>query len=204
MPRRAIIREEPDWRCTLVLSWRFRRSASRTGRWLLRASGREISELPRARCGSAMLWSAAGCGPKQAYARSRYIPAGASISPPQLSWSPCSPTGIGHPSRYVVHGSLPGACVPGSKRQSRLPTEGETLDFVGRDLERTVRIPAAGVILDGDLVIPGAASGVVVFAHGSGSSRHSPRNRSVAASLQTDGYATLLMDLLTPEEELVD
>jgi len=75
---------------------------------------------------------------------------------------------------------------------------------VGRDLERSVQIPAAGVILDGDLVIPGAASGVVVFAHGSGSSRHSPRNRSVAASLQADGYATLLMDLLTPEEELVD
>ena len=75
---------------------------------------------------------------------------------------------------------------------------------MGRDLERSVQIPAAGVILDGDLVIPGAASGVVVFAHGSGSSRHSPRNRSVAASLQADGYATLLMDLLTPEEELVD
>ena len=75
---------------------------------------------------------------------------------------------------------------------------------MGRDFERGVRIPATGVILDGDLLVPRAASGVVVFAHGSGSSRHSPRNRSVAASFQADGYATLLMDLLTPEEGLID
>ena len=73
-----------------------------------------------------------------------------------------------------------------------------------RDLERAVRIPAAGVILDGDLVVPPNASGIVLFAHGSGSSRHSPRNRLVATTLQTAGYATLLMDLLTPEEDRVD
>jgi putative phosphoribosyl transferase len=75
---------------------------------------------------------------------------------------------------------------------------------MGGDLESGVQIPAAGVILDGDLVVPRGAAGVVVFAHGSGSSRHSPRNRMVAARLQSAGYATLLMDLLTPEEDEVD
>lgn len=59
-------------------------------------------------------------------------------------------------------------------------------------------------MLDGDLVVPGGASGIVLFAHGSGSSRHSPRNRMVATRMQAAGYATLLMDLLTPEEERVD
>jgi putative phosphoribosyl transferase len=75
---------------------------------------------------------------------------------------------------------------------------------VDRDLDGAVRIPAAGVILDGDLVLPALATGVVLFAHGSGSSRHSPRNRLVATKLQAAGYATLLMDLLTPEEEQLD
>jgi putative phosphoribosyl transferase len=75
---------------------------------------------------------------------------------------------------------------------------------VSSDLESPVQIPAAGVILDGDLITPADAAGVVVFAHGSGSSRHSPRNRMVAARLQEAGYATLLMDLLTPEEDEVD
>ena len=75
---------------------------------------------------------------------------------------------------------------------------------MGGDLESGVQIPAAGVILDGDLVEPPGAAGVVVFAHGSGSSRHSPRNRMVAARLQAAGYATLLMDLLTAEEEQID
>ena len=55
---------------------------------------------------------------------------------------------------------------------------------MGGDLESGVQIPAAGVILDGDLVVPRGAAGVVVFAHGSGSSRHSPRNRMVAARLR--------------------
>lgn len=56
----------------------------------------------------------------------------------------------------------------------------------------------------GDLAIPEAATGLVVFAHGSGSSRHSPRNRRVAQSLHQLGLATLLMDLLTTEEERID
>jgi putative phosphoribosyl transferase len=68
--------------------------------------------------------------------------------------------------------------------------------------ERAVQIPPAG--LQGDLVLPESSSGIVVFAHGSGSSRHSSRNRFVAGVLQHGGLATLLMDLLTPEEEVID
>jgi putative phosphoribosyl transferase len=60
-------------------------------------------------------------------------------------------------------------------------------------------------VLDGDLAIPAdEVRGVVLFAHGSGSSRHSPRNRRVAGALQEIGWATLLLDLLTPEEEQID
>jgi len=70
--------------------------------------------------------------------------------------------------------------------------------------ERAVRIPTGDATLDGDLVVPPNAGGVVLFAHGSGSSRHSSRNRYVAGVLQHAGLATLLMDLLTPEEEAVD
>lgn len=64
-----------------------------------------------------------------------------------------------------------------------------------------VQIPAGGVVLQGDLTIPERLRGVVLFAHGSGSSRHSPRNRHVAEVLQKAGLATLLMDLLTSREE---
>ncbi len=63
---------------------------------------------------------------------------------------------------------------------------------------------AGGVVLRGDLAIPEGARGIVLFAHGSGSSRLSPRNRFVARELQRRGLATLLIDLLTPEEEAVD
>jgi dienelactone hydrolase len=61
-----------------------------------------------------------------------------------------------------------------------------------------------GVLLEADLTLPAGASGLVVFAHGSGSGRHSPRNRSVARHLNGRGLATLLLDLLTAEEERVD
>lgn len=67
-----------------------------------------------------------------------------------------------------------------------------------------VRIPADGVTLPGDLSIPEMAMGIVLFAHGSGSSRQSPRNQFVARSLRESGVATLLFDLLTPEEESED
>jgi putative phosphoribosyl transferase len=70
--------------------------------------------------------------------------------------------------------------------------------------ERAVEIPAEGVRLAGDLTIPPDASGIVVFAHGSGSGRFSPRNRAVAGMLVDAGLATLLMDLLTAEEEAHD
>ncbi|HZC26226.1 MAG TPA: hydrolase, partial [Actinopolymorphaceae bacterium] len=61
--------------------------------------------------------------------------------------------------------------------------------------------PREVVQLPGDLVVPPSATGAIVFAHGSGSSRHSPRNRAVAKVLQENGFATLLLDLLTQEEE---
>ena len=69
---------------------------------------------------------------------------------------------------------------------------------------RSVKIPAGPVILEGDLKIPEKAAGVILFAHGSGSSRLSPRNRFVAESLNERRFATLLMDLLTREEERMD
>jgi dienelactone hydrolase len=68
-------------------------------------------------------------------------------------------------------------------------------------MTRAIAIPPG---LAGDLTIPPGAKGVVLFAHGSGSSRLSPRNRYVAQVLQSAGLATLLIDLLTPEEERVD
>ncbi|MEU6474649.1 alpha/beta family hydrolase [Streptomyces massasporeus] len=69
---------------------------------------------------------------------------------------------------------------------------------------RTVTLPAGGADLTGDLAVPPDARAVVLFAHGSGSSRHSPRNREVAAGLRTAGLGTLLIDLLTEEEERRD
>jgi hypothetical protein len=69
---------------------------------------------------------------------------------------------------------------------------------------RSVEIAADGVRLAGDLVVSSGARGVVVFAHGSGSGRVSPRNRAVAGVLNAGGLATLLLDLLTPEEKAVD
>lgn len=67
-----------------------------------------------------------------------------------------------------------------------------------------VRVPIGGQSLHGDLGIPPQAHGVVLFAHGSGSSRHSPRNQYVARVLERRDLATLLIDLLTPEEEVID
>jgi len=67
-----------------------------------------------------------------------------------------------------------------------------------------VRIETPGATLNGDLSLPAGARGLVVFAHGSGSSRHSSRNRAVAEVLQRSGLGTLLLDLLTEREELTD
>jgi putative phosphoribosyl transferase len=71
-------------------------------------------------------------------------------------------------------------------------------------VQQTLQIPAAGATLTADLARPEQPHGLVLFAHGSGSSRHSPRNRAVAADLQGAGLATVLVDLLTPEEERLD
>ena len=70
--------------------------------------------------------------------------------------------------------------------------------------EQLVQVPAGAVTLDGNLGVPADARGIVLFAHGSGSSRHSPRNRYVAGVLREAGLATVLMDLLTADEEAID
>ncbi|MBM4184132.1 MAG: hypothetical protein FJ207_07865 [Gemmatimonadetes bacterium] len=71
-------------------------------------------------------------------------------------------------------------------------------------MQRAILLECDSVLLSGDLAIPPDATGLVVFAHGSGSSRKSPRNRYVAGVLQEGGLATLLFDLLTADEEAVD
>jgi putative phosphoribosyl transferase len=73
---------------------------------------------------------------------------------------------------------------------------------IGSIVHREIAIPAEDATLPGSLAVPPEAVGVVMFAHGSGSSRFSPRNRQVAATLQASRLATLLFDLLTPHEEL--
>jgi dienelactone hydrolase len=70
--------------------------------------------------------------------------------------------------------------------------------------ERVVPVPSGLINLKGNFNLPASARGVVLFAHGSGSSRHSPRNRYVASVLNQAGFATLLLDLLTPDEEEED
>jgi putative phosphoribosyl transferase len=78
------------------------------------------------------------------------------------------------------------------------------MDRASQVVEKPVNVTAGSVTLDGDLSIPEGVRGLVLFAHGSGSSRHSPRNRAVAQALQQGALATLLIDLLTPDEEAVD
>lgn len=68
-------------------------------------------------------------------------------------------------------------------------------------IEKVIQIPVDGVYIEGMLALPSNAKGLVLFAHGSGSSRHSPRNNYVAQTLHQHGIGTLLMDLLTPEED---
>jgi putative phosphoribosyl transferase len=68
----------------------------------------------------------------------------------------------------------------------------------------SVVIPAREILVEGDLIVPQGAAGLVLFAHGSGSSRFSRRNRAVADALVDAGFATLLLDLLTRKEEAID
>jgi putative phosphoribosyl transferase len=84
---------------------------------------------------------------------------------------------------------------------ARRTREGRVVDS-SPDCDVDVEIPVGVVTLEGHLHLPAPAQGVVLFAHGSGSSRHSPRNRFVASVLYQAGLGTLLLDLLTPEEEL--
>ena len=70
--------------------------------------------------------------------------------------------------------------------------------------EQLVRVPAGEVMLDGNLTLPEGSHAIVLFAHGSGSSRHSPRNRYVARLLNEANLSTLLIDLLTLDEEVID
>lgn len=71
-------------------------------------------------------------------------------------------------------------------------------------MSKAVSITLPDAVLRGDLSVPRSATGIVAFAHGSGSGRHSPRNRFVADKLNNAGLGTLLMDLLTEEEEQID
>jgi putative phosphoribosyl transferase len=73
--------------------------------------------------------------------------------------------------------------------------------MISKNLHQSIHIPADSVTLDGTLTVPAEAQGVVVFAHGSGSSQHSPRNTFVAQVLQEAGLGTLLFDLLTRAED---
>jgi putative phosphoribosyl transferase len=78
------------------------------------------------------------------------------------------------------------------------------MERISEYIEREVTVGTDGVQLKGNLTLPTRREGIVLFAHGSGSSRHSPRNRYVAQLLNDSGFGTLLIDLLTPEEEQID
>ena len=71
-------------------------------------------------------------------------------------------------------------------------------------IEQAINIPSGKIRLEGELKLPQGATGVVLFAHGSGSSHHSPRNQYVARVIREAGVGTLLFDLLTKQEEAID
>src|SRR5665213_3278413 len=91
-----------------------------------------------------------------------------------------------------------GLHLPLVERQPHMKSDEPVIEHV------PVSVPAADVVLHGDLSMPSTRKGVVLFAHGSGSSRHSPRNRYVAEVLNEHSLGTLLVDLLTAEEECED
>ena len=80
----------------------------------------------------------------------------------------------------------------------------ETNRLQAGETARMIQIPTGSVVLEGELDVPPNADGLVLFAHGSGSSRQSPRNQFVAHRLRQAGLGTLLFDLLTPEEGAAD
>jgi putative phosphoribosyl transferase len=79
----------------------------------------------------------------------------------------------------------------------------ENIKAEPKPINQFFHIPADGIDMEADLVLPGTVCGIVLFAHGSGSSRHSPRNKFVARVLNEAGFGTLLMDLLSREEDLI-
>src|SRR5574342_699351 len=88
--------------------------------------------------------------------------------------------------------------------QRNISMNARTESEAGARMRGSVRISAGSVALEGDYWVPAGAVGIVLFAHGSGSSRHSPRNQAVARALQESGTGTLLFDLLTRQEEAED
>jgi pimeloyl-ACP methyl ester carboxylesterase len=102
---------------------------------------------------------------------------------------------------YNNRGALT-CCLSAGRQQERGAAMKSTT--VQREEQCPISVVAGSVRLEGNLAIPERAQAVVLFAHGSGSGRHSPRNRFVAQTLQEAGLATLLLDLLTTEEELED
>src|SRR5688500_15922419 len=80
----------------------------------------------------------------------------------------------------------------------------EHTGHTGTARSRVEQIPSGQIMLEGELIIPAGATGIVLFAHGSGSSRHSSRNQLVARTIRESSIGTLLFDLLTREEEAVD
>src|SRR5205807_2410231 len=125
-----------------------------------------------------------------------------SASPRTMVPSRPPPSGEGQPSA-----SVSGRRFPAAMRRCSMPRipSASPCRRMDRHLERAaarlVRIAAGPVTLEGDLSLPDGAHGIVLFAHGSGSSRHSPRNRHVAWLLNQAKLATLLIDLLTRDEE---
>ena len=75
---------------------------------------------------------------------------------------------------------------------------------MNESIAKLIHIPVNSIELEGILVIPNNPNGIVVFAHGSGSSRHSSRNNFVAEELRKSGFATLLFDLLTEQEDVIE
>ena len=90
------------------------------------------------------------------------------------------------------------------ERHAQVAVPGRGIAAAYGGFSRTVRIPIGDVSLAADWAMHGEAAGIVLFAHGSGSSRHSARNQAVAKALQQQGMGTLILDLLTPGEEQVD
>lgn len=100
--------------------------------------------------------------------------------------------------RLAVTGGLEGS------KSGRGPAAARAFRSAVSAIRENLAIPVGAVVLQADVVIPASAGGVVLFAHGSGSSRHSPRNQYVAHELQTAGFATVPADPLTVEEERID